>query len=62
MNKISLTKFGTKLSEIAGNMFMLAGSHHVGAAIHRQWIKDLRKIANEMEEEIANGKSRKRKN
>lgn len=60
MNR-NLAKWGNALSTMASTILLMASSERVGAAIHRQWIKDLRNIANEIEEEMSDGKSSKRK-
>ncbi len=54
-------KCGKRLSTMASTMLLMASSERVGAAIQRQWIKDLRNIAKEIDEELdKNGKTSKR--
>lgn len=47
--------WGNRLSSMASGLLLLADSDGVGTAIQRQWIKDLRDVANEMERELENG-------
>jgi len=52
------TKFvqwGSQLSIMASSLHMLAQNQHVGVTIRRQWIKELRQLANEMELHIKEG-------
>lgn len=57
VNNRLLGNWGKRLSTLASTILLLAGSERLGAAIQRQWIKDLRTVANEMEQELTNGKT-----
>lgn len=51
-------RWGREISTLAGTILLMASSEGVGATIQRQWIKDLRAIADDMEQELAtHGKS-----
>ncbi len=54
-----LYSLGKALSNTATNMMLLAGNERVGVAIQKQWIKDLRSIAYDMEREMKHGEASK---
>jgi len=60
MSNRKLRELGDHLTGIGSGMLLLAtDSKPVGAAIYRQWIKDLRFLATEMEKEMENGEGTK---